>query len=509
MSILWIDDILKEKVENYFPKRLCKNVKNVSQFFRAVKYINEHFGEFDTVVLDVNFEKGFGGDESSGNTIEENSDSDIYKYINLINKENDHFTKNAGYYLYIYLISKGFPSKRIAMLTANKERKNENSNIKGEDYKIIEEYIANSDRSSLRNLKRERPEYGEVITDIIGELENKDKALEILNGDRANNVNTYNITQSAEEWEKVFSKAGIVAPKSFSKSSNDMDTFKEWISSMYNSENEYYRIRSIVYEACNYWEEKIDNPNKDSQRADNLLEYNNMVFDPSKKLTFSDVEEILRLVKSSFTLYKPSVVEETYFQVLRSLSIYFDVKMNYSGKDKYTGIFYNIMELFRNWSSHNKFNTLPKAEEFIFTFIIALRSYFRIDNELLDYERKAVELLLIRNDEIKLSDINIRKDIEKTLFSSIHDLSHKSKFISRYANDLLSEIGRNKKLECYYEYLFRLFWHGIYPTKLKFKEQQRYVTMDFYVKDIDDQFIKLLLEGTFYLTFKNVESSEK
>ena len=44
----------------------------------------------------------------------------ISKMIEAFNRDDNDFKKNAGYYLFLYLLQRGMPQKNIAMLTGNK-----------------------------------------------------------------------------------------------------------------------------------------------------------------------------------------------------------------------------------------------------------------------------------------------------------------------------------------------------------------------------------------------------
>lgn len=180
-DILWVDDFDQspKSVKDYFPKEFGFRVKIESNFFNALVDLENNFTNYSCVVLDVNFINGFNvnevkdeaglkskkirfenGDIEEFDEIEDEQETNtvkesviLYRLYNILKNNNilidiasnaenffddevidfekskkiveafnvnDNFKKNAGYYLFLYLLQRGMPQKNIAMLTGNK-----------------------------------------------------------------------------------------------------------------------------------------------------------------------------------------------------------------------------------------------------------------------------------------------------------------------------------------------------------------------------------------------------
>ena len=168
-DILWVDDFdirqprmvnvkvtddmpdtekYKDELEDYFPKKYHFRVNIYKFFLKLLLHLEDHFSQYNCAVLDINLKKGFEWiDEGDDEDEEENSNAkplynrpeDEEKEINLVidilkkynvklksehaedikDGEYEEFYKNAGYYLYLYLLQRGMPAERICMLTGN------------------------------------------------------------------------------------------------------------------------------------------------------------------------------------------------------------------------------------------------------------------------------------------------------------------------------------------------------------------------------------------------------
>lgn len=109
--VLWVDDRPQNRAGSMFD---VEETKNVSTMDEALKEIaGSHLYEYDTIVLDIDFEDGL-----------KNSEEVIKKLIEKIylnrDQQNTQFViNNGGYLLFLYLLEKGYPSEQVAFLTGN------------------------------------------------------------------------------------------------------------------------------------------------------------------------------------------------------------------------------------------------------------------------------------------------------------------------------------------------------------------------------------------------------
>lgn len=131
-DILWVED--EQKVEEYFSEEQSFRVHRQECMLELLEDLEneETFSRYSCAILDINLENSFGYYDTIDNE-EERSESDELEAIENILKRNqilvrpehnlkqydDQFKKNAGYYVYLYLVNRGMPPARICMLTAN------------------------------------------------------------------------------------------------------------------------------------------------------------------------------------------------------------------------------------------------------------------------------------------------------------------------------------------------------------------------------------------------------
>lgn len=131
-DILWVED--EHTVEEYFSDKQSFRVNRQKYMLKLLEDLEseENFSRYSCAILDINLNKGFGYYDTIDDE-EERSESDELEAIENLLKRNqilirpehnlkqydDQFKKNAGYYVYLYLVNRGMPSARICMLTAN------------------------------------------------------------------------------------------------------------------------------------------------------------------------------------------------------------------------------------------------------------------------------------------------------------------------------------------------------------------------------------------------------
>lgn len=86
-----------------------KTLKEAATFYRLYEILKTN-----NILLDIGVdpENLFGGESIDYEKINE--------ICNAFNRNDNNFKKNAGYYLFLYLLQRGMPQKNIAMLTGNK-----------------------------------------------------------------------------------------------------------------------------------------------------------------------------------------------------------------------------------------------------------------------------------------------------------------------------------------------------------------------------------------------------
>lgn len=138
-SILWVEDFdIKNSgdgpdrrgkqsivdrtrvVDEYFKSENVCLVDVKEKMIDALEAIDNNFQNYDVIVLDINLETGIllGEEECIIERLKKYGVCVAQKKTENGIEEQD-LKKNAGYYLYLYLLKKGFPYNRICMLSAN------------------------------------------------------------------------------------------------------------------------------------------------------------------------------------------------------------------------------------------------------------------------------------------------------------------------------------------------------------------------------------------------------
>lgn len=112
--ILWIDDYadnLDEAVRNMFPDAETKKVSSLDDAINVIS--KEHLYDYDTIILDIDFENGVKNGQDVINKLSQRI------YLSKDQKNNQFIINNGGYLLFLYLLERGYPSEQIAFLTGN------------------------------------------------------------------------------------------------------------------------------------------------------------------------------------------------------------------------------------------------------------------------------------------------------------------------------------------------------------------------------------------------------
>lgn len=349
-NILWIDDDCGENINENFKwlndsdsnsgnvqyklknSEECYGIKTVKYFSDAVKEVNEK--SYDLVIFDINLENGFklSGNKKNelSNEVLSNEDKDRIEEItyteNIFNAQNIEFKyddfeeknenqKIAGEYLYLLLLSKGYPQNRMVIYTNNYEEFQKNS-------KLSKANLFNFDGNSL-----------------------------------------------------------------FISKNDSID-----INKYFNDNNGYYRVRRLIYQACDYWERELNSfeltKNAEINNSEKDIKKKNVPFNDLYELDveISSFKDMLSQIKMMFPVIIPCKPEEVYYQAMHIVSMFHEENAKIDKVKSKGNIFpyHQMIRNFRNWSSHNKFKKSIdltekdkfSADQFAFLFCVALRTYF-------------------------------------------------------------------------------------------------------------------------------------
>lgn len=157
-DILWVEDFASQnepairyegdaptaaahaaEIDSYFPKPFHYRLQICEYVLQALEELRDHFDRYSCAVLDINMIEGFEYDEDLDEYEEYHRIAELLAEEDIcIRKEHRcteetldpddergayvQFEKNAGYYVYLYLIRRGMPQKNIVILTGNKGR---------------------------------------------------------------------------------------------------------------------------------------------------------------------------------------------------------------------------------------------------------------------------------------------------------------------------------------------------------------------------------------------------
>lgn len=150
---------------------------------------------------------------------------------------------------------------------------------------------------------------------------------------------------------------------------------KDWIKQYYK--DDYYRVRKMVYKACEYWKEELREKNSED------IVFNTIYFGKDKeqdqKIERDSFLNMLVRIKLLFPVVKPHDCESLYYHALQVTTMFHEESANLTKVDdkEHLKKYHQSVRNFRNWSAHNKFiYSKIELNLFAYLFCIALRSYF-------------------------------------------------------------------------------------------------------------------------------------
>ena len=336
-----------EAIKHYFGVQFANFIQLEKRYCNALDLLNNNKLDYDLIVFDLNFDSD---KENIISTYKEICDKLSRGHIIPISKkathnimEPDEFISVAGYYLYLFLAMKGFPTNRMVILTGN----------------YSEGYHGQT------------PDIYLTMLDEDGNCNNDD--WDIITKDVAQ---TY--------------------------VNNNCD----WLARFYDKEkSHYYRIRRLVFQACDYWTNALEK--SDLKEANsipfNMVYFPDK--DAVESKSFIEMMEHIKMLFPVTVPVCPEKVYYQAMKTLSMFHEERADISKLDGKQFKR--FHSCIRNFRNWSSHNKIRSELSGDKFAILFCIALRTYFQWedDQSLDDDALQPYEKLYGFDTEIDLPDI--------------------------------------------------------------------------------------------------------
>ena len=229
-----------------------------------------------------------------------------------------------------------------------------------------------------------------------------------------------------------------------------------WIDKFYEKENTYYRVRRLVFQACEYWKEYLE----DKEESD--ISFNRLYFGKNERyyIQKNEFTEKLDSIKLMMPVSRPSKPETIYYQIMKNLSEFHEKKAKIETMEQYPDLkrYHSCMRYFRNWSAHNRLNKKIKTEHFAILFCIALRTYFNgtpekpiLCEKQYEYEENYGFSLCETTDKIGL-----QKFLQKNFKEMIKTLNYYNPAFS--FDEIIREYGKNTEIKIDMKYLLLPLW---------------------------------------------------
>lgn len=494
---------------------------------KALEYIDSDYNTFDTVILDIDLELG------DHNVIIDKLKDIVPSTIidnNQIISPTD-LRRDAGFYVFLKLLHKGFPKDRIAFLTGNGGNSiyvcvdelitllngsKLSSNFNGStDKTYIDVYEKQKENilAHLREISEISPDFTDELVDHISNHNFKDALDELIKFKRQHasvGSNTFG------EWTAKFTAAGIKSPLGFRKN-QEAEEFIRWKNS---KEHSYYKLRSAIILACREITKLL------LDEGDSVIKLHDFVYNGKNKAdkvslySPSYFIDMLNMVESMLPIQADNNKSNIYRQMMKTISHDWEAcvacepsKDTDSLADIESGAYSCIMKLVRNWVSHNKLTDFTE-ESAAFIFIAAMRTMFKLPSEALGYEIELLDLIEDKPIDYKyLSDLFNPKEHKKLLINdmntSFYALLDKAnnKQVSPY--ELLKDIGGIKQnIKMNIKHLYKMLWHGVFYVSLEpvFNSTLNSLGINHSLKSSlisrDNSILTLLCRHTYSKTFK-------
>ena len=298
-NILWLDDLDSGQVnskiswmKDYLIKKdSAFSIELVDTFEKAVDDIIDKHSDYDLVIFDMDFNKGLKLEHQKELLEDKFKKYHIHlSYTELVNNK-----ETAGIYLYLLLLSMGYPIERMLIYT-------------GDGY---EKFISK-------------------VESTLGYLD--------------------------------FNESSIVKKKG---SPIDIESYFS------GEQNQYYRIRRLVFQACDKWKKWLENKEDGESKGRNQEEipFNYVYFceEPENQISCESFKEMLDRVKMLFPVVQPSNTEQVYYQALQMAAMMHEESADIKKVKDFFQSWHSMIRNFRNWGAHNKFeNASLDGEQFAF-----------------------------------------------------------------------------------------------------------------------------------------------
>lgn len=527
-KILWVEDFADggATMDKFDFDQTYVHV--AKDFEDALLYINTEYGKFDTVLLDINLELG----NIDGDDVKKIMDDYLHP-DHMKHRGKSYLKDNAGFYVYLYLLHRGFPRDRVCFLTGYKyveaatDFKSlriflEENGLDNQDKVIEDQELVDKIDSFM-----DEPDFADIADDFMDLIENGETSAAyqylVETEKKVENVSavSHSKPDTYGKWDEDFAKTGIKSPIGFNKEyPEEFTKFKDWFN---KTATPYYFLRYGLVSACEHLIKELNSPNP------TFLRFEYSFFVPKKNRDIHDngsggerlfskdyFEGLLVALKEMLPLYEPDdqVKKNLYKQMIRFIAHDWEgvVSVNRNSKvqsDKEQGFkdrtYFSIMKLLRNWSAHNKLMEFTEADVAFF-LLIAFRSYFRLNTVTEGFPVQLYEEVLlqvvkpltddrqkseyaemqkrIRGNEIKL---NVQFDqLRQRLIS--HYEKQEKEYYSMSVNlyDVLKDIG-NELNDCAVKDLHIMLWYGM--CNIEFKNYRENVINVNY----NNKFIKILV----------------
>ncbi len=498
---LWVEDFDHGRAspEDFdFPR---ENTDICTTLSEALCYIHSQYGLFDTVILDINLDLG---DLSQAiphlRQVLHPHHALTIRLYRLTDIEKAQLGKNAGFYVYLYLLHLGFPRDRICFLTANKGSDPGIAALNELEAFFVHHDLANAAvlpeaaKATLTQLIKQATALGDQSIELRNLLTASDMtgALELIRGVQeacAAQYELLSINDTYYDWDHRFYELGLQIPEAFHKKL-EMSAFRAWLG--LRDDSPYFRLRYAIRAASLELKERMrSTPGFWRFTSDFYLpKEQNAQKDPDHYPSyFSEryFEELLDAMADLLPMTEPAedVKQSLYRQLIRMIShdwegvsgINHRAARSGSTQELKDDTYYDIMHNLRNWSAHNKILIRNEAEVAFF-ILIAFRAWFALDalGELSEYEKRLLDLLKLPGDDYPtirgelLSKLNQQEllinQVYQKLRSDLHsgDRRRRSTHTVRM-QEILINLGRELP-QCPPAYLVLLIWIGMCELRI-------------------------------------------
>ena len=354
----------EDLIQEFFGIKLASEVELITKYRLALERLQNNCDEYDLIVFDLDF--GKDEDIHDPRSFEEILSILQEGHVKPVgeNKKAEVFKSVAGYYLYLFLAMKGFPTSRMVVLTGNSEN-------------YIDQYNSESGTK-----------YPNIFLKSGRDIIEKSHSSEWVNS--------------------FYSKEGVSHYYRIRRLINQACCY--WIDRL-SDENDLRKAEKIPFNYLYY-----------------MREVNGQYKALKSAITSDEFINMLEHIRMLFPVNCPSTPEKVYYQAMRTLAVYHEEsariqdigKIKNSTQEYKSGDFANLKRFhscirnFRNWSSHNLMGTELEPEKFALLFCIGLRTYFswKSENDLND-------ALLTYED---IYDFNRSDDSDASLFTLISSI---------------------------------------------------------------------------------------